>query len=1420
MADGAETGAIDDAETHATDGAAAERARRGVRAWVRATGRRARGGVRAATPYGILAFLTASAVAPVAGAGLGATGEFAAALGQLGGMGSNYLADVLAGTATRLREQPGDARTGDAPTEEQWRDAVAEALQPLLATDDERGRALRADVGRLLRSVDAVGTALAASMTADGMLHRELTETFESLGTDIGELHWMLAETRRGIDDLRHRLAEESARQRRQLTAIRQDLVTIAVLSARDSRGAAPTTEPRPARVPPDGDDVCPYPGLASFQPTDAAWYRGREPQVALLLSRLIEQLVGGPPLIVTGVSGVGKSSLLRAGLLPAIGAGGLGADAASWPWVLLTPGDDPLDDLIGQLTALAPGHDLTAVAATVRDRPDRLGDLIRRLDEAGARPVIVVDQFEELFTRCADPDRRLAFVTALTNAAPALVVLAVRADFYASCAELPPLARVLAAGHVVLGPLTDGELRRVIREPAELAGLTIEPGLVEVLLRDLGADAPGGYQPGTLPLLGHALRATWERRTDGRLTVAGYRDTGGIGRAIAESAERIFLDLDADGRAALRTALLNLVTIADNGAVVRRPRARAGIDAAVLTRLVADRLVTVGDDRVEISHEALLANWPRLTGWLVEAREEILLRQRITDAARDWTAAGEDPDLLLRGARLAAARERAAVRAELTDTERRYVEASAVAAELAEAARRRGVRRLRRLAVGLGVALLLAVTGGLAAVDRQNTADEQRRQATSRQYAAEAVAALPNDELLAMRRAVDGWDQAPTVEARGALLSAQMTNTVGTLGSDNGGNSVAVSPDGRLAAIGHPDGRVRLWDIATLRQRGADLVHAEVSAGTQVGASAVSWLAFSPNGQFLATGSVMRDGLRIWDVATGAPVRTLPGTAAMAWLPDTNIVVASRSDAAQPLRLGGWDVTTGRQMLDIPTGDKLGFDLAVSRDGAYLAMADSRRETTVWRVADRREVSTVPHSWRLAFAADNSLVTRSRDGRLAVWAMPSGKAVRTLAEPGGAPTQPVVSPDGMVFSSGESAAFVSGWPLSGTGESYAFGGITGTLASLGLSADGRTLVVTGTDRPSIVYRRLTDWLSQSTPVSYLAADPAGPHLAAAVQNGSVRVWDRNRRTWVRDLRPDEPTGVAYAPDGILAVSTGRGSVDLYGADGGRLAPLPDAGPPGTAVDTPVFSPDGSLLAAAVALPDPEDPEKRRHRVAVWRIPAGGAPTLLELPARVPDFPSGEADALAFTSTGDTLVAAVNGANNETLTVDRRATIYTWRTTGLTPAGQYDLGPYLATDMAVSPDGRLVAVAGTNRLVELRELPSGRLVRELSHPTAVRQVSFAPDGRTVATATVSDYAVRLWDTGSGLLTAHLTGHRDEINAIVFAPDGLLFTGSYDTSVGVWQLDPDEAVRRLCRLLVPAIETRDDPTDHPPAACRR
>ena len=364
----------------------------------------------------------------------------------------------------------------------------------------------------------------------------------------------------------------------------------------------------REATEPYDGDEpvVCPFKGLAAFDADDAPYFFGRERLVAELVARL----VGAPVLGVVGPSGSGKSSVVRAGLLPALESGVL-PGSQSWPRTCIRPGEHPLREL--------------------REAADRLG--------GSGRFVLAVDQFEETFTVCRDEEERAAFVAELVRASRgepgAVVIVALRSDFYGNCADYPDFSRLLAANHVLVGAMGREELARAVVCPAQRVGLHVEQELVKHLVDDVEDE------PGALPVLSTALLELWQNRDGRRLRLAAYEHTGGVRGAVARLADEAYGQLDDSQQGLARHMLLQLADIDDEGRVERRrvPLEEVGgsENAGRVLGLLADRrLLTISDGTVEIAHEALLREWPLLRGWIEDDLEGLRVHRSLrTERAR-----------------------------------------------------------------------------------------------------------------------------------------------------------------------------------------------------------------------------------------------------------------------------------------------------------------------------------------------------------------------------------------------------------------------------------------------------------------------------------------------------------------------------------------------------------------------------------------------------------------------------------------------------------------------------------------------------------------------------------------------------------------------------------------------------------------
>lgn len=409
------------------------------------------------------------------------------------------------------------------------------------------------------------------------------------------------------------------------------------------------------------------------------------------LLAQLADRVRGSVGmLVVTGPSGAGKSSLLRAGLLPALAKGALGPGSQDWPHLVITPGSAPLDELAVHLAQLA-GVNSAEIRESLAEHPDTAHLNVRQTllacaaQHAGSEPrvspdrlVLIVDQFEELFTVVSDQAERAAFIASLcamagvgrgtTELPPAIVVLGLRADFLSDCTAYAPLAEAVRSSVFLVGPMTEVELRSAVAGPAAAAGLSIEAGLVDNVLAELrSTGTAGGFDSGALPLLSQAMLLTWEHREGTTLTHHGYAAGGGLHNGIQKSAEAAYGNLTPAQQEAAQRMFLRMVTFTDHGNPTRcriqlndlnRGSSTSDDVSATLEEFTNKRLITLREDTAEIVHEALVHTWQRLKAWIDQDREWLRLHRELESAANMREENGRDPAFLYHGSRLAAVLE------------------------------------------------------------------------------------------------------------------------------------------------------------------------------------------------------------------------------------------------------------------------------------------------------------------------------------------------------------------------------------------------------------------------------------------------------------------------------------------------------------------------------------------------------------------------------------------------------------------------------------------------------------------------------------------------------------------------------------------------------------------------------------------
>jgi WD40 repeat protein len=1090
---------------------------------------------------------------------------------------------------------------------------------------------------------------------------------------------------------------------------------------------------------------ACPYRGLRPFDEADRDLFFGRDADVA----QLLEKLRGSTFLAVLGPSGSGKSSLVKAGLVPALHDGRLpGADR--WLTATMRPGARPLVELAGQLTAL--GHP-QATASLLDglandDRSLALASATILARHPGADGLLwVVDQLEELFTLVRDGST-VRFICNLVEAAAdtvgsVRVVVTMRADFYAKAASFPELAQLMAAHQHLVSPLELEGWRAAIEEPAWRSGLELQSGLVEMILDD----AVG--RPGSLPLLQEALVALWERRRGNVLTLDGYVSAGRVAGAVAKRADDVYAGLTAPEQATAREVLLRLIQLGEGTEDTRRQaredELRASGDTAtvgrVIERFVEARLLTTATDAsgvatVDVAHEALITGWPRLRSWLDENREDLRIRQRLADQAAMWVEQGRDESLLYRGAQLRVAVElQDRGRLDLSGTEREFLEASrdeahrvamaAAEAERAELRRAERDRWRRRVMVGLfGLLAVVLALAGVALVQR-NEAAQQRERARSLGIASQSEVLAPSQLDLGVLLALQAQAADDGVEATGSLLDAlaHAPRPARYLRPPDGARiiaPIALSPAGDRIAAALSDGQVGVWDPRT-----GDEV-AAWPAGQAHGA--VTVLAMSPAGLHLAAGH--QDGtVAVHDLATGRELGSAAahGTAVRSLsFASGDAVVSAAGDGPVVTSIG----SGGVEAHPVPVTDQAVNAVAVSPDGQRLVTA-STDAVRLWTLADGGPLgvlvdasSSFPPSTTTAVAWTEDGTRIAVDvGRLGVF---DGQTGAKLADvPAGETTSDVlaVGPTTLLSARGRDVLVLRGDPAVASPTSLT--GHTGTVRSVATSSDGSVVVSAAADAVIVWHTGATSPLARTFV-------PAGDELRAA-------------------------NAVAFLPDEQVAAASGDGVRRWDVASGTEGEPFEA---PGGSVTRLAASPSTSELVGGTS----------EGTLVVWDAATG------RIVRRRDGAHDHAVSALAVTGDGRT-IASADGAGR----------IAVWDAASLSPVRDTEHEGGVRA-LAFSPDGRLVASAGDDRTVRIWRVSDAAPVARLEgHTGMVGSVAFSPDGKLLASGG-DDATVRLWDVGSHRELATLAGHTDFVLGLRFTPDGrrLVSTGE-DATVILWDV---------------------------------
>jgi WD40 repeat protein/class 3 adenylate cyclase len=1056
----------------------------------------------------------------------------------------------------------------------------------------------------------------------------------------------------------------------------------------------------------------CPYKGLASFEAADARFFFGRE----RLVGELAARTVGVGLLAVVGASGSGKSSAIAGGLLPSL-ATGLLPGSERWSFHLIRPGEHPFRELERALAA----------------RPQ------------AERWILVVDQFEETFVTCSNETERASFVDRLVALADdperAAVIIGLRGDFYGHCAAYPELARLVAANQVLVGPMTADELRRAVELPARRAGVHVEAALTERLV------AEASEEPGALPLLSTALVELWLEQADGRIKLEARDRLGGVRGAVARLAESTYANLDEDERAAARSILLRLAT-GEGDSISRRRVAldefdvdRDPVTARVLDRLVGDRILTRNEDGVEVAHEALLREWPRLQGWLYDDAQGRHLRQHLGQAARQWDERGRDNGDLYRGTRLATALEWSAAHdRELNQLEREFLAAGRQASG-------RALRRLRAGAVLLAVLLVAAVVAGVLALVQRGQARQAATAAVAESLGAQGVSESRIDLAMLLARASVALD--PTVRTRSDLLTTllRVPTALRTYHwNANRNGNVAVSPDGRTLAIEDNDGHTIVEHAATGRRIGT------VNADTY---------GFGPDGSLLTSASGgaafdVRDA-RTLDVRRGIPFPRAfrgRGVGVVGIASDSagrRVAVEltqSHDTPAGPqtdrVRVAQYDYTTWRAVAPLIALPKDVGDISYLVGGRRLVYQTSSK-TTILDAATGKRIRSYPIGFGpLAVSPDGKTLALAHGAAIRFLDLQTGKVVLGIGEePGGTDEMGFTADGKTLVTSGEDGKTLL-WDVPSHAVRATFAGHAGPIHAQAISATGSTLY-TGSFDSNVLGWDLTG--ERSFPASFqairtdptqkiwtLAISPDNRTIAVASATGQVALWNAKtvRREQTFSAAPGPVSAVAFGGNGRdLLVSSIRSPTSSW-VRVWRLGPHPRLARSISVhgeVTWATWSPDGRTIAATMAF-DAQDPHTW-GRVLEWDAATGR-----QIGASL--VKGGYPSDVAFAPHGTTVAISGYNIGAEALDPARRSA-----PTKIPVGGMYTLG------VAFSPDGRKLATTDWTGTLDIWDPTTGKRLARItdSDQHVGGSVAWSPDGKTIALTDWSN-TLRLFDVAT------------------------------------------------------------------------
>jgi WD40 repeat protein len=1168
-----------------------------------------------------------------------------------------------------------------------------------------------------------------------------------------------------------------------------------------------------------EDEGPCPFPGLSFFDEAQAKYFFGREAEVGEALG-----LLGGVSphrrwLQIDGPSGAGKSSFARAGLVPAVRARGVAGGPARWAVAVMRPGSDPVASLARAIREALPGlgEKLASdqVEASLRGRTTALRGFVA--DYAGGQGVLLlVDQLEEVFTLAgadrAGVERFDALVDdALGDAEGSLyLVSTIRSDFTGKMGEMPRLEKRLStqAGRYYLRAMGREGLLRAIEEPAKQAGLVWAGGLPARIVEDAASSA------GALPLVAHALFAVWGERAGRELRAEVYEALGGVGGALARSADGIVASLGEDGSRRARRVLLRLVKIGRGSEDTRQTSSREEVLAAggsgdeaakVLARLsggrdpgkpavasaALPRLVVVSGGergvRVDLVHEALIQRWGMLGRWIEEERRALELRDDVEEAARVWEANGAAADSLPKGRMLGRFREvdRAGLKALalrfLGEAEEAERQEEAARKALEEKERRRARRTIAAIATAAIVLAVLALGFGWQSKKaREAEVKAQWRASSERGLRLSAMAEQPERAMEVLQLGIkemvgSGHDPAtaPHSVVEGMIHGFMQIRDLAVLQGHTGDvQAVAFSPDGTRVVTGSADKTARLWDTKEGKLIAALLGHT----------GDVQAVAFSPDGTRVVTGS--RDNTaRLWDAKDGKPIVSLQGhtesVVAVTFSPDGLRVLTGSWDKTARL----WDAKDGKLMATLLGHTQRVTAAAFSPDGTRVITGSEDADARLWDVKESRSIATLQgHQGSVeavAFSPDGTrIVTGSWYLIARLWDAKDCKPIATLEGHSLSVWTVVFSPDGTKVATGSEDRTARLWDARDGKLLAILEGHMGSVSSVAFSPDGKQVVTGSNDNTARLWdteegKLIAALQGHTDVVRAVAFSLDGTRMATGSNDKTTRLWNAKEGHPLVTLldHMDSVKTVAFSSDGTrLMTRSEYEPARMWDVKEGR--PIATFQRHTGTDEIVAFSPDGTRIITVG-----EAGEVAR----LWDA-KGGEPI-----ATLPGYTSvSDMDIVAFSPNGTRIVIVGYGGSARL-----------WNAKDGKPIATFLGHAESVTSVAFSADGTLVLTGSKDKTVRLWDGRNGNLIATLQgHTQSVTSVAFSPNKTRILTGS-EDKTARLWDAKDGKSIATLLGHTQSVRAVAFSPDGArILTGSEDKTARLWDAEDGNPIATL------------------------